>query len=99
MKNRLAIAFLTMLLPVSVQRANAQGAISIQSVTANANQTVLTISGANYCAAPVVTLGGASLAVTNAIPAQITATLPVLPPATYYLVVSCGSLAGRTAYF
>ena len=83
---------------LSVPCAKAQ-ALTIQSAAPNAAQTVLTITGSNYCAAPAVTLGGSPLGVTSAIPTQITATLPALSPGTYYLVVSCGTFAGRTVYF
>jgi hypothetical protein len=99
MQTKFVIVLLSALLPVSVQRANAQGAVTIQSATANANQTVLTISGSNYCGSPAVTLGGVSLTVTGATSVQITVTLSAVSPGTYYLVVSCGTLAGRTAYF
>jgi hypothetical protein len=99
MQTKFVIVLLSALLPVSVQRANAQGAVTIQSATANANQTVLTISGSNYCGSPAVTLGGVSLTVTGATSVQITAKLSAVSPGTYYLVVSCGTLAGRTAYF
>jgi len=99
MQARLAAAYLIPLFLVSVQKANAQGAITIPSAAASADQTALSVSGTNFCAAPTVTLGGASLSVASATPALITANLPSLTPGTYYLVVSCGTLAARTAYF
>jgi hypothetical protein len=83
---------------LSSQCANAQ-VLSIQSASPNTAQTVLTITGSNFCASPTVTLGGIWLAVTTSIPTQITATLPAFSPSTYYMVVSCGTLAGRTVYF
>jgi hypothetical protein len=95
---RFAIALLAVLLPASVQRASAQ-ALTIQSASTNANQTALTIAGSNYCASPTVTLNGISLLVTGATASQITATLPAMASGTYYLIVSCGTLAGKTVYF
>jgi hypothetical protein len=97
-QTKLAVLFPAVILLACVQNVNAQ-TLTIQSAAANAAQTALSISGSNYCAAPVVTFGGAALTVQTATPALITATLPVFAPGTYYLVVSCGALAGRTVYF
>lgn len=79
--------------------ASAQTAVTIQAVTSDVSQTVLTITGTNFCAAPTVILSGMYLTVLSSAPTQLTVTEPVLTPGTYYLVVSCGTLAGRTAYF
>jgi hypothetical protein len=98
-KSKLAAVYLIPLLLASVRQAHAQGAVAIQSAAASANQTVLNISGANFCALPAVTLGGTGLSVTNSTATTIAASLPALTPGTYYLVVSCGTLAGKTAYF
>ena len=97
-QTRLAVIFPAVFLLASVQSATAQ-TLTIQSAAANAAQNALSISGSNYCAAPVVTFGGSALTVQTATPALITATLPSMAPGTYYLIVSCGSLAGRTVYF
>ena len=95
MQTRFEVVFLTAFLLASAQKANAQ-TLTIQNTTTN--QTTLSVSGTNYCALPAVTLGGTSLSVLTATPTFITATLPSLAPGTYYLVVSCGTLAGRTVY-
>jgi hypothetical protein len=97
-QTRHAILFPAALLLAFVQSAHAQ-AISIQSASPNTAQTVLSISGSNFCVTPTVTLGSTGLLVLTAVPTLITASLPALPASTYYLIVSCGTLAGRTAYF
>src|SRR5262245_27483395 len=88
----LLIAFAITVVP----RANAQ-ALTFAGASPNATQTSLGIIGTNFCAAPAVTLAGTALAVQSATPTLVTATLAA-PYAygTYYLVVSCGTLAGRT---
>ena len=97
-ETKLAPALLVALLLIAARSASAQ-TITIQSAVANSAQTALSISGANYCASPAVTLGGTALTVLTSTPTLITAGLPSLAASTYYLVVSCGTLAGRTAYF
>jgi Collagen triple helix repeat (20 copies)/IPT/TIG domain len=81
------------------ETASAQTSVTIQSVVSDANQTTLFVSGTNFCAAPTVLLSGMPLAVISSAPTQLSVVEPALQPGTYYLVVSCGTLAGRTAYF
>ncbi len=97
---RLALATTLCLSLVRAGTAHAQTAVSIRDVLPDVNQTTLFIDGQNFCAAPTVTLAGSPLAVQSATPTQVIVALPPgLAPGTYYLVVSCGTLAGRTAYY
>jgi hypothetical protein len=79
--------------------ASAQTALSIKDTLPINGQTQLRIDGANMCVAPTVTLAGTALSVASASTTQVVANLPALTPGSYYLVVSCGPQAGRTANF
>ena len=77
-------------------------AVSIVSAVPDTTNSLISISGANFCNVPTITIGGNSAPLISAAPTLIMATLPAAvsaTPGTYSLVVSCGSLAGRTAYF
>ena len=75
-------------------------AITIRNVESDAGQTSLFIRGSNFCAAPVVTLDGLALTVQGSTPTQLIVSQPAMSPATYLLVVSCGSAnSPKTASF
>jgi hypothetical protein len=93
-----AVLALGLLVP---RLASAQ-AVSIVSAVPDTSNAVISITGANFCAVPTITIGGNSAPLVSAAPTLIMATLPAAvsaTPGTYSLVVSCGPLAGRTAYF
>ena len=77
-------------------------ALGIVSAIPDATDSLISIRGANFCSAPAITVGGQSALLQTAAPNLITAALPgavAAAPGTSSLIVSCGPLAGRTAYF
>jgi len=100
---RAFIAVLLVLL-VSVGQASAQGsapALSIESAVPDAATGTLTIAGSGFGARPFVTLDLVPLNVSLALDQRIVAVVPVemIPPGSYLLTVTRGSLAADTASF
>ncbi len=71
-------------------RADDRKNLSIRSVVSDELRTTLFIDGANFCAAPLVTLDGVALTVSPASNTSITAVMPALAtPGTYRMTVMC----------
>jgi hypothetical protein len=79
--------------------SSGQTALVIRDVVPDVNHTLLFIDGVNMCASPTVTLGGLPLTAVSATLTQVVVPYPEFPAGDYYLIVSCGALPGRTAYF
>ncbi len=91
---------LLLALALLVSASVASGAtLVITRVLADEGRTTLTVSGANLCSDPAVTIARRPQQVVSGSDTTVVLRYPELPPGSYTLVLVCGSASDRTSAF